>query len=281
MADPTDPAASAASIGAGFGLSGAEIMQALTQGGGGYSSNDRAVYWGETPLPEGTAGVKTRGGVIPIPSSRSRTSPLLVTSQPDIRTESDVNAWLSRMMVTDPETWTKIKQQLVQAGLISANDPPNQVLSAWGWVVGQAADLFNSSDHTQMSPLELLDHLAGAGAENGLGGPTTNTYTTTSISTPGEVAANYRQVAQPLIGKMPSGTGPVSEVQAAQRANPQRSTVTTDKEGNQTRTDTGGLSAAEVEQILRNRAMQEPSYGSYQAATTYFDVLRGLLGPAV
>jgi hypothetical protein len=94
-----------------------------------------------------------------------------------------------------------------------------------------------------------------------------------------------KQIFQALMGRDPDKNeldryGSMMTSYAQKHPTVTKQTQTTDIHGNTTSSSTssGGYSAAGVTDMLSNQAKADPEYGSYQAATTYFNALIGAMG---
>ena len=124
-----------------------------------------------------------------------------------------------------------------------------------------------------------------------------NTSITRDIMDPNDAMALTRSLLQRELGRDPTKAefeDFIGAVQAAQRANPTRTTskstntVTTDADGQvidsdtrSTSTSRGGISSAGLEDLMLRRARQNPDWAEWQAVGTYAPALFQALGATV
>lgn len=166
----------------------------------------------------------------------------------------------------------------------------------WDGTYGGLRDILAEND----IDVSGVDDVGGTEQED-LSGTRTTTSTNTNISRdimdPNDAMALTRALLQRELGRDPTKAefeDFISAVQAAQRSNPtktttkQTSTVTTNKKGRVTDSDTetrskttGGISQAGIEDILLRRARQNPDWAEWQAVGTYAPALFQALGATV
>lgn len=176
----------------------------------------------------------------------------------------------------------KFMAQLAKAGYKTETMSDANMADLWASYAGQAA-AYNANG----KQMTLWDVLALDAQHRKTAAPvtTTNTSTSTQISNYQDTHALFQSAAQSLLGRAPT----VAETKAFQKqlnayqaANPTKTTTTqtTDAMGNSTSTSTssGGTTAAGLSDLAQQQAQQNPDYGAYQAATTYFNALLGAIG---
>ena len=218
--------------------------------------------------PESTAppGTVRRQGKGPRPSAKAPKTKTTTV----VRTADAALAWLDTIQTQDPTQYATIRNKLIASGVIDSTATSIQVMSAWKDVVTNAARAYDVDNSTTVTPLSLLDQYA----KTGMGTADTSKAKTTesiALSSPEDIQARYQSIGQQMIGQNPDvSEAPVGAVNAAEAANPQVSAV--DSTGLQ-KVITKGLGQAAIDKILEDRAKQNPQYGAYQAATTYYNAL--------
>jgi hypothetical protein len=162
----------------------------------------------------------------------------------------------------------------------------------WDGTYGDLANILTEND-VDVSGIE--------DGEEDLSGTYTTTSSNTSVSRdimdPNDAMALTRAMIQRELGRDPTKAefeDFISAVQAAQRANPVRTTTTAtstetrDKDGRVVDSDSssssttrGGISPAGIEDILLRRARQNPDWAEWQAVGTYAPALFQALGATV
>lgn len=189
--------------------------------------------------------------------------------------------WRSYFTKSEDEV-KNLQLHLVHMGRLSPGqftpkvfDPETQ--AAFGSVLVNVAQ-YNNPDMT-------VQKMLGMGVN--IPGTKTATTTETSFTSQGDVAGQYQDVSVGLLGRRATPGevgGAYSAVHAAEVANPATRTTNTTYDlltGNQVSQNIvsqGGLGQAGTTEVERQRAMQDPHYGSYQAATTYFNALMNAIG---
>jgi hypothetical protein len=119
-----------------------------------------------------------------------------------------------------------------------------------------------------------------AGNHKGATG-STQTQKSFVIPTVEDAHAATKQMFQSLMGRGPDENELnryASMMTAYAQKHPKVTKTVTDANGNQTTTSSGGVSDAALGDVMSNQARQDPEYGAYQAATTYWNALQGALG---
>jgi hypothetical protein len=174
-------------------------------------------------------------------------------------------------------------QRLYKLGLVKDPHDYGSVFSAWQSAVQEASNFYMAAGK-KVTPWQVLDIVAG-----GANGPHSKTQTNTSksfnIPTVEDAHVATKQIFQALMGRDPDKNeldryGSMMSAYAQKHPTVTKQTQTTDIHGNTTSSSTssGGYSAAGVTDMLSDRAKADPEYGSYQAATTYFNALIGAMG---
>jgi hypothetical protein len=245
------------------------------------------VAWGNQVVPtaeqvQGKGGFQVVKNTPPDWASTKQTTPKWAQGKitPVTKTGDEAVGWLDDIQWENPSEYATVKAKLIAAGLIAADATAIDISNAWAKIVDHAVGFFKRDPNTTWTPLAILDMYAADKAGAVSGGPTTTRYVTKSSAK--DIQARYQSIAQQMIGQSPSvSEAPVGAVNAAEAANPSLVTQTPDASGGGTQSTTGGLSQMAVDQILQDRAKQNVNYGAYQAATTYYDALKQILGPAV
>lgn len=220
------------------------------------------------------------------PDQISATSPVFMGMQniggqnrPQTQTLQDViNSWYTM----DQKTKDRFEATMASAGFKVATFTDADFFKAWSSYATQAAS-YNAAGK-MLSPWDVLS-MDGQGRQNNQPTTTTTTDTSYNISNYQDTHALFMQAAQSLLGRAPTVAETKafqSQLNAYQRANPTKTTrtTTTDAQGNSTSTtsSSGGTTAAGMQDLAQQQAQQNPEYGSYQAATTYFNALLGAIG---
>ncbi len=110
---------------------------------------------------------------------------------------------------------------------------------------------------------------------------TTATQQQIKLSTQQDAKAILYQASRTLLGRAPTETESAdffSSLNAAENANPEMTTTTTERTGegdivSQSSVSSGGMSADAKQLMTLEAAKKNPEYGAYQAATTFKDAL--------
>lgn len=167
---------------------------------------------------------------------------------------------------------------MLNKNFLTATD--DQLASAWGDYVQQSANYLSAGQN--LTPWDIFSKdLASKSAANA--GPQTHTTKTvdTSLTSRVDSDAVFKSAAQSLLGRAPTDAEYAkfySTLNSQERANPTvaTTTTTTDAEGNVTnsqRTSEGGIGAGGAQLLAQKAAEQNPDYGAYQAATTYYNAM--------
>lgn len=180
-------------------------------------------------------------------------------------------------------TWSQDKKDKFRAklGLINKNAlqaTDDDLAKTWADYVQQSAN--NYAAGVSLTPDEILDKdIASRGQSASLAGTKTTTTSDVSLTSKVDSDAIFNSAAKALLGRAPTADE-YSQFQAslnsAERSNPVNATTTTttDAEGNvvnQSRTSSGGLGSGGAQLLAQQAAEKNPEYGSYQAATTYWN----------
>lgn len=189
-----------------------------------------------------------------------------------------INSWYTM----DRATKDKFEAQLAAAGYKTETMTDADLSKVWGSYAAQAAAYANAGKQITLWDLISMDQRTRATAKPVT---TTNVSKSYNISNYEDTHAIFMNAAQSLLGRAPT----VAETKAFQRqlnayerANPSVTTTTqtTSGLGNSTSTSStsGGVTAAAMQDMAQQAAQQNPEYGSYQAATTYFNSLLSAIG---
>jgi hypothetical protein len=280
MAGTGDPNIDAilAQIGTGGGAAKNTGPSAASALGGNYLNGGKApvVFWGVSP--------GTSRGAHNADSLDRGASELGITpgGAKEVGLQEAVADWYKW---SDAER-AGFAKRLYGLGLISdPNDLYGQNGAFAGWQNAvQTASNFYMAAGRKVTPWQAVDLMA-----NTAGGPQSKTQTNTSrsfnIPTVEDAHVATKQIFQALMGRDPDKNeldryGSMMSAYAQKHPTVTKQTQTTDIHGNTTSSSTssGGYSAAGVTDMLSDRAKADPEYGSYQAATTYFNALIGAMG---
>lgn len=193
-------------------------------------------------------------------------------------------------MLYDPTQGRQIMQQLYKLGLIDTPTDMQSAESLWSNAIQMAGRFYTlSGGKNKLSPWDVLNSLAGSqnAAKAKQNQPYTHTSTSTNVTKfTAEDAKGYAtQAYQQFLGRDPSAKeqsaiASVLSKYAASNPSVTHTTVHGDGKGNETSSSTssGGVSAAGINQELRDQAQADPGYGAYIASTTYMNALQSLLG---
>lgn len=189
---------------------------------------------------------------------------------------------VSQWYTMDQASKDKFEAQLATAGYKIETFSDADLGNLWASYAGQAA-----AYNEQGRNMTLWDVLAMDARNHQVAKPVTTTHTdvSTNVSNYQDTHALFMSAAQSLLGRAPT-TAETKAFQntlnAYQRANPTKTTQTstTDAMGNtsSTTSTSGGTTQAGLSDLAQQQAQQNPDYGAYQAATTYFNALLGAIG---
>jgi hypothetical protein len=211
----------------------------------------------------------------------------LGTYSDDIRASEDA--------MNDVHTWNADKRaamgkKLYAAGLISDPNSWDEINKVWYTAVQEAGLRFSATNgKDKVTPYDLIDMMAGVGG-NGKGKNSNRTMTHTSVSTQtlDQESADgiVRAIFQQSMGRDPTD-GELSDYRTMMtgyaKDHPQTTTTTTkyDGQGNEassTSNTKGGITESGLQNMAAQHAQADPEYGTYQAATTYWNALLGMIG---
>lgn len=188
----------------------------------------------------------------------------------------------SQWYTMDQASKDKFEAQLAMAGYKTETFSDADLGNLWASYAGQAA-----AYNEQGRNLTLWDVLAMDAKNHQTAKPVTTTHTdvSTNVSNYQDTHALFMSAAQSLLGRAPTAAETKSfqkTLNAYQQANPTKTTQTstTDAMGNtsSTTSTSGGTTQAGLTDLAQQAAQQNPDYGAYQAATTYFNALLGAIG---
>jgi hypothetical protein len=186
-------------------------------------------------------------------------------------------------------TWDQKKKDQFRAklGLINKNAlqaTDDDLAKTWADYVQQSANNFAAG--ITLTPDEILDKdVAARGAAASLAGTKTSTTSEVNLTSKVDSDAIFNSAAKSLLGRAPTPDEYAqfqASLNASERANPVNATTTTttDAQGNvvsQNRQSTGGVGAGGAQLLAEQKAQQNPEYGAYQAATTYWNAAMQLI----
>lgn len=184
----------------------------------------------------------------------------------------------------DDKQKAEFKSALALTGVDTTGWQDGQFANAWGSYVGQAAAYYRNGQGKQITPWDVLV-MDRRNREGQVPKTTTNTSTSVNLSSQADVEAAAYDIARSLLGRAPTDAEIArytSIINARERANPAKTTTTTTTQpgGDSTSSSTssGGFGAGAAQDEIRKQAQGEEGYAEYQAATTYFGALMGMLG---
>lgn len=166
---------------------------------------------------------------------------------------------------------------MLNKNFLTATD--DDLARAWGQYVQQSANYLSAGQN--LTPWDIFSKdLASRAGDTGPQTRTTKTVDT-SLTSRVDSDAVFKSAAQSLLGRAPTDAEYAkfySTLNSQERANPTvaTTTTTTDAEGNVTnsqRTSEGGIGAGGAQLLAQRAAEQNPEYGAYQAATTYYNAM--------
>jgi hypothetical protein len=256
-------------IGSGGGAAQNTGPSASNALGGNYLDGGKVpmVFWGSKPD-------KIQNIIHDIATGKSTSVGTTLTLQDAV---SDWYKW------SDQER-SAFGQRLYKLGLVKDPNDYGAVFNTWQSAVQEASNFYMAAGK-KVTPWQVLDVVAGGAG----GGPHSTTQTNTSksfnIPTVADAHAATRQLFQALMGRDPDENeqdryASMMTAYAQKHPTVTKETGTTDIHGNVTSssTKTGGWTDAGLTDVLSQKAKADPEYGSYQAATTYFNALIGSLG---
>lgn len=187
-----------------------------------------------------------------------------------------------------------IAQKMYKAGLVSDPTDWNLVNNAWANVVQEAGLRYAmSGGKNKVTPYQMLDIMVGVSGDlkkQGIGKTTSQSTTTFSNNVIDAKTADslVRSIYHDQIGRDPTPNELATYrvmVTGYTKANPSKSVVNTtqvtDGQGNVTQNvhsdSSGGWTQAGVQEQVLGKTHQDPEYGAYQAATTYYNALQDLM----
>jgi hypothetical protein len=242
--------------------------------GGNYLDGGKApkVFWGMTP---GTSKGAHNADSLDRAASELGITPGGVK---ELSLQDAVSDWYKW---SDQER-SAFGQRLYKLGLVKDPNDYGAVFNTWQSAVQEASNFYMAAGK-KVTPWQVLDVVAGAN------GPRSTTQTNTSksfnIPTVEDAHAATKQLFQALMGRDPDH-GELDRYASMMTSYAQKhptvtkQTQTTDIHGNTTSSSTssGGYSPEGLRDMLGQKAKADPEYGSYQAATTYFNALIGAMG---
>lgn len=184
----------------------------------------------------------------------------------------------------DTKTRDKFLSQLNLAGYDTNQMKDSQIAGMWASYAQQAAAYYAVGK--ALTPWDILSKDMEQ-REAYMRTPRTVTQTSTAydMSTREDAHAIFLQAAQSLLGRDPTKSE-ISAFQKAlnayEKANPTITTQTTNYLGDevtgQTSTTKGGVKEGARQLMAVEDVKQDPEYGAYQAATTYFDAMMQMIG---
>lgn len=213
------------------------------------------------------------GGIMQVPSNS-----LLDGLRPTAGTfdsKATIGSLLERLSSMSGPEITILQQKLFAAGMygtmpeerIAWGHPDLPTVSAFGDLLGDATRDRSASDMPWQNYLDLRAKDAKAATE-AAGPKTTTSRTVTNINATTAGAALRNLIGRnPTQSELDQFTASYNELAAK---SPQVQTTTTDADGNQSTSTTGGVNP---EEVARQAAGENPEYASYQAVATFMPAL--------
>jgi len=184
----------------------------------------------------------------------------------------------------DTKTQNKFLSQLNLAGYDTSQMKDSQIAQLWGTYAAQAAQYYGQG--RKLTPWDILAKDMEA-REAYMNTPRSVTQTSTAydMSTREDAHAIFLQSAQALLGRDPT-KAEIKTFQKAlnayEKANPTVTTQTTNYMGDtvtsQSSTTKGGVKEGARQLMAMEDIKQDPEYGAFQAATTYYDAMMEMIG---
>lgn len=155
----------------------------------------------------------------------------------------------------------------------------------WQMAITKSAQFTEAGRNlTPWDVVTLMSPLGGSGGGRGGsgGGPTTTVSTSVNLTDPDTARAIVNRALSAKLGRAANDeevASFISVLNSAERAAPTTTTSTRSADGSRvSSTTTGGIAAPGREQLAIDEAMENPEYGAYQAASTYYNALISALG---
>lgn len=200
---------------------------------------------------------------------------------PDVKNYQDA---VNQFYTWDDNTKQQFRAQLALAGANTDQMTDMQLAKAWESYVAQSGAYWQNGNGRGLTPWDIL---AMDRTNREKQGPTKTTSTSTAldISTRQDAQAIAQSAARSLLGRDPTQseiTKLLGTLNQYERNNPRVTTSESIQQpgggGSQTSTTTGGVSDAARQVLAQEQAKQNPEYGAYQAATTYYEAMMQVLG---
>lgn len=206
---------------------------------------------------------------------------------PDVKSYEEVS---NQYYMWDDATKQKFSSQLALTGADTSRMSDAQLQKAWASYVAQAGAYWQNGNGRGLTPWDIMSMDRSNREQQG---PTKSTSTSTStaldISTKEDASYIAQQAARSLLGRDPTQqevTKLLGTLNQYERANPRVTTSTQtstqqpggDSTSSSTSNTQGGVSAEGRSMLAQQQLKQNPEYGAYQAATTYFNDLMQVLG---
>lgn len=200
----------------------------------------------------------------------------------------DLDGGVAHWFSLSPGERESFAERAYKAGLIADPNDYSQAQSAWNAAVQQAAG-FRTYGNRDVTPWEAIDIMAGVtpgGGRKSLAGTKTSTEKVVDLPTKTTMRAGIRAIMSQELGRAPTADeiDRYSEMfTKAARESPStvKTTTTYDDSGrvtNQNSTRSGGFTGTDMQELATEKAQSSNEWGSYQAATTYFNALMGAIG---
>lgn len=180
----------------------------------------------------------------------------------------------------DQKTRDKFLSQLQLAGYDASTLNDNKLSQLWAGYVAQAAGYYASGK--KVTPWDVIaKDMTQREATVAQPRTVTSTQTQAQMSSKTDASALFEQAASSLLGRSPTKSESAKFFGALnkyEKANPTVTTTTSNYSGegdltSQSSTSSGGVSADARAYLAEQQAKADPTYGAYQAATTYMGAL--------
>jgi hypothetical protein len=193
----------------------------------------------------------------------------------------------------DEEKITETMKKMRQAGIpvTSFDSGANSLVSVWTAMTNRASMIYSISEgKRKVTPWDVLDLYKSEAKAAGTyinmeNGSRTTVNKSVGHITEGEAWSSLQQTVAGMLGRDPSDQEVrdfAYRMNQLAAENPSISkTITQYKAGEAVSSSThteGGFSAADVAQQAYDRAQNDPEYGEYQSATTYYNAALSALG---
>lgn len=273
-----DPSVKAAAL-AALNKNTSNDPLAFTGNWSGQLTGYPGAYTNQQYVLTGAPGAK--GGQTKVYLDGGRTGGQEDTRAPIFDTSSNMIFKFQEALLSGVAWAQATKADMVAAGLIEPNAAPNLVIAAYAQMVSLSAGAKDKG--VNKSPQDYIDQWKVL-AQHDANTPVTTTQTSTSrtVRNPADLAAAYQQTSEQALGRRATAAeAKAGGAAGGAVATPTVSTTTTTTTGRHSSSSTvthEGASEQAINEAMLQHAFQNPEYGAYQAASTYFNALQQALG---